>query len=84
MDMQLHLLETFPACGTDGALYKVCAYERLVADPTQQGQVERWAPSGVMEYRLDDGRVVETDAGGRMRIRGTDTELVSEKSTASA
>ena len=44
MDLKLHLLETFPARGSDGHDYKVCAYERLRRDDTiQRERVRRRA-----------------------------------------
>ena len=55
MQRTLHLLESFNARGSDGASYKICAYEHLVRDEsiTTDGR-EHWDPTGVSEYRLDD------------------------------
>lgn len=76
MDIRLHLLETFPAQGPDGASYKVCAYERMVPDPSAGAAGPAWESSGVIEYRLQDGRLVETAADGRLQVVGTGLTLV--------
>src|SRR5438093_1105134 len=67
MDVKLHLLESFDAPATDGRTYKVLAYERLVRDESLPG-AERWEPTGVSEYHLDDGRLVDMRAEGSIRI----------------
>lgn len=74
MDLRLRLLESFTATGSDGASYKVCAYERLVPDVSLPDQ-EAWASTGQAEYRLADGRPVEVRRDGRMHIAGTTVEL---------
>jgi hypothetical protein len=79
MDLQLHLLETFMARGSDGERYKVRAYERLVQDPSLPGSTQPWQPSGIAEFRLEDGRYVDVDAQGGMRIHGTDVVLQDER-----
>jgi hypothetical protein len=76
MQRTLHLLESFNARGSDGASYKICAYEHLVRDesiPTD-GR-EHWEPTGVSEYRLEDGRLVEMGRDGAMRVADTGVEL---------
>ncbi len=73
MDHRLHLLDSFPARGSDGRTYKVMGYERLVPDDTTPP--DRWPSSGVAEYRLDDGARVAMDADGRMRVVQTGVEL---------
>ena len=83
MDLQLQLLETFNARGSDGKTYKVCAYDRLVPDPSLPTQGEHWESSGVVEYRLEDGRRIDVDGQGRMRVHGTDIALESERASAS-
>lgn len=76
MDLRLHLLETFMATGSDGASYKVCAYERLAPDASlADGQ--HWEPTGQTEYRLADNRPVEVKRDGSMRIVGSGVELTA-------
>jgi hypothetical protein len=65
MDIRLHLLESFAATGADGRRYKVCAYERLALVP---GSADQWEPTGVAEYRLEDGRHVEVARDDAMRV----------------
>jgi len=72
MDMRLHLLESFTANGSDGQRYKVCAYERLALVP---GSAERWEPTGMAEYRLEDGRHVEVAKDDAMRVAGSNIVL---------
>ena len=74
MDLRLRLLESFTATGSDGASYKVCAYERLAPDVSLPGQ-ELWESTGQAEYRLADGRPVEVRRDGSMHIAGTTVEL---------
>jgi hypothetical protein len=75
MEQRLHFLESFPARGSDGASYKVCGYERLAPDAQLTHGEQRWESTGVSEYRLDDGRLVEVDRNGVMRITGSDVVL---------
>lgn len=75
MDLRLQLLETFMARGSDGAQYKVCAYERQTRDPSLPAGGEHWVPTGQSEYRLADGRAVEVHGDGGMRIAGSDVTL---------
>lgn len=72
MDMRLHLLESFTANGSDGQHYKVCGYERLALVP---GSAEQWEPTGVAEYRLEDGRPVEVGKDEAMRVVGSGVVL---------
>ena len=67
MDIRLHLLESFPAQGSDRQKYKVCGYERLALVP---GSDDQWEPTGVAEYRLDDGRHVEVGKDDVMHVPG--------------
>ena len=47
MDTRLHLLESFTAHGSDGATYKVMAYEHMARDPTITTLAEaHWEPTG--------------------------------------
>lgn len=78
MDLRLHLLESFMATGPDGASYKVCGYERLAPDPALPDSDEHWEPTGVAEYRLADGRLVELQRDGSLRIAGSDVVLVPQ------
>ena len=71
MDRKLHLLESFTATGTDGRTYRVFAYEHMVRDESLPGAIDRWEPTGVSEYRLADGRHVDLDADGSVRIAET-------------
>ncbi|WP_281915823.1 hypothetical protein [Caldimonas thermodepolymerans] len=74
MEKKLHLLESFTAKGSDGAIYKVCGYEHLVRDESLVGE-DLWEPTGQAEYRLDTGRRVEVTHDGVMRIATTGVEL---------
>ena len=82
MDLKLHLLETFNARGSDGAEYKVCAYERLAPNPSLAPTGDHWESTGVHEYRLQDGRAVDIAAGGQLRIHGTSIDLKDERAAA--
>jgi hypothetical protein len=68
MNLKLHLLESFSALGSDGVAYKVRGYERLAQDPSLNDGQERWQSTGVLEYRLDDGALIDAHADGTMRI----------------
>jgi hypothetical protein len=68
MDRKLHLLESFEARGQDGKSYRVFGYEHLVRDESLAGAIEHWEPTGVAEYRLADGRRVELENDGSVRI----------------
>lgn len=75
MDKQLHLLESFQARGSDGSQYKVMGYEHLVRDPSLNQGTEQWEPTGLTEYRLDDGRLVMPTRDGSLRIDGSGVVL---------
>ena len=75
MELRLRLLESFSATGSDGASYKVCAYERLVPDLSLADGGEHWESTGELEFRLPDGRRVEVSRGGSARIAGTAVQL---------
>lgn len=69
MDLKLQFLDSFPARGSDGAAYKVRAYERLRHDDSVPDALERnWVSTGVHEYRLDSGELVEQGPGGALRV----------------
>lgn len=78
MDLRLHLLESFTARGSDGAEYKVCAYERMAPDYSLAQSGEHWESTGQAEYRLADGRRVEV-RDGAMRIAGSGVVLEPER-----
>lgn len=75
MELRLQLLDTFTAEGSDGATYKVCAYDRLVPDLSLAGSGERWESTGEVEYRLADGRLVEAASDGTTAIARTGVRL---------
>jgi hypothetical protein len=75
MDRRLHQLESFTARGSDGGVYKVRAYEHLVRDDSVHHALERWEPTGQVEYRLDDGRRVDVHRDGAMEIAGAGVQL---------
>ena len=83
METRLHLLESFMARGSDGSTYKVCGYERLARDQSLADGQEHWEPTGVAEYRLQDGRLVDAGRDGSLRIAGSGTTLspLTEAST---
>lgn len=68
MDRKLHLLESFDARGHDGKTYRVFGYEHMVRDESLAGAIEHWEPTGVAEYRLADGRRVDVENDGSVRI----------------
>lgn len=68
MDLRLQLLDTFHAKGSDGAEYKVCAYERLRRDETLNDGQDHWLPTGVTEFRLESGELVDAHADGKMVV----------------
>jgi hypothetical protein len=74
MELRLHLLETFPARAADGSAVKVRAYERMAPDASLGGD-EHWESTGVLEYRLEDGRAVEASGDGTLRIAGSGMSL---------
>ncbi|TWO70881.1 hypothetical protein FN976_13030 [Caenimonas sedimenti] len=80
MDLRLSLLDSFQATGSDGASYKVRAYDRLAPDPSLGG--EHWESTGEIEYRLDDGRRLEVERGGKARIVGGNVELTLPRAAA--
>jgi hypothetical protein len=68
MDLRLQLLDSFMAQGSDGATYKVRAYERLAPDLSLGEGSDRWESTGVAEYRLDDGRVLDARPDGSWQV----------------
>ena len=76
MEQKLHLLDSFSAQGSDGTVYKVCAYEQLVRDDTlpSDGR-EHWEPNGRSEYRLDTGEAVGVRPDGSLYVVRSQVEL---------
>ena len=75
MDKKLQLLNSFKAQGTDGASYKVMAYEHMLrVDLLADGQ-EHWEPTGLTEYRLASGERVDVAPDGVMRVVPTRVKL---------
>jgi hypothetical protein len=75
MDRQLHLLESFHAVGSDGNTYKVKGYEHLRRDDSLAPGLDHWLPTGMHEYRLDSGELVEQRADGRLQVLPSAVEL---------
>lgn len=76
MDRKFHLLESFHAQGSDGQTYKVLGFEHLRREEVlnSDGQ-EHWASTGVAEYRLDSGELVEAEADGTLHVATTGLRL---------
>ena len=75
MDKKLQLLNSFKAQGTDGASYKVMAYEHMLrVDLLADGQ-EHWEPTGLTEYRLASGERIDVAPDGVMRVVPTRVKL---------
>lgn len=75
MDHRLHFLESFAATGSDGARYKVCGYERMAPEVPFTHSLPVWESTGVAEYHLTDGRLVDVARDGQMRIAGSNVVL---------
>ena len=75
MDHRLHFLESFAATGSDGQRYKVCGYERMAPEVPFTHAPQDWEPTGVAEYHLTDGRLVDVSRDGTMRIAGSSVVL---------
>ncbi len=75
MELRLQFLESFAVQGSDGASYKVLAYERMARDESVADGLERWESTGVVEYRLEDGRLVDAGSDDSMRIAGSSVSL---------
>ena len=75
MDKKLHLLDSFEARGTDGARYKVMAYEHLLRMDLVADGGDHWEPTGLSEYRLASGERVNVAPDGAMRVASTGVEL---------
>jgi hypothetical protein len=75
MERKLHFLESFSATGTDGASYKVLAYEHLARDESVADGVDHWESTGELEYRLSSGEQLEVHRDGSMRIARSGVQL---------
>jgi len=75
MDKKLHLLDSFEAQGTDGARYKVMAYEHLLRMDLVADGRDHWEPTGLSEYRLASGERVDVTPDGAMRVVATGVGL---------
>lgn len=75
MQKMLHFLESFTAQGSDGQPYKVCGYEHMVQNEALGDGLDHWEPTGVSEYRLEDGRRVDVGPDGNMVIVDTGVRL---------
>ena len=53
------------------------AYDRLAPDASL-ADGEHWESTGVAEYRLDDGRLVDVRPDGSMRIARTEVDLTPQ------
>jgi len=84
MEKMLHQLESFSARGSDGKTYVVRGYEHLARLDAVRDVQGQWEPTGVSEYKLDDGRRVEVARDGTMSIADTGVRLEREKRLAAA
>lgn len=84
MELRLQFLESFRVKGSDGTEDKVCAYERLAPDTSVGDGLERWAPTGVVEYRMEDGRLVEESKDGSLHIAASGVALTRVSADAPA
>lgn len=67
MDIKLHQLETIPVRDAQGKPRIVKGYERLARVGNLLDERAQWEPTGVVEYRLDDGEPVTMDRHGQLR-----------------
>lgn len=76
MERRLHLLESFTAKGSDGMAYKVLGYERMLRNPAMLTDgIDLWEPTGVAEYRLETGELVDVAPDGTMRVVSSGVSL---------
>jgi hypothetical protein len=74
MELKLQFLESFEAVAADGQIHRVRAYDRMARNEALPGG-EHWDPTGVIEYRLEDGQLIEALPTGALRIHRTGEEL---------
>jgi hypothetical protein len=84
MEKMLHQLESFSARGSDGKTYGVRGFEHLARLDAVRDVQGQWEPTGVSEYKLEDGRRVEVARDGTMSIADTDIKLEREQRPAKA
>lgn len=75
MDKQLHLLETFRARDAAGAEHTVRAYEHLVRPGPTPDLLQPWEPTGLIEFRLDDGRALVMEPDGVFHLPGSSDRI---------
>ena len=75
MDKRLQLLETFPALGDDGQRYVIHGYEHLVRLDGALDHVDRWEPTGQVEYKLASGELIAVESSGAMKVARTGLKL---------
>ena len=75
MDRRFQLLDSFPARGSDGAQYKVLAYEQLRRDESLMDGQDHWESTGVAELRLASGELIDVKDDGTMRVVNSGLEL---------
>ncbi len=75
MDRKLHLLDSYHVTGSDGRSYKVCGYEQMTRDESLVDGAEHWESTGVFEYRLGSGELLEPHKDGTMRIANSSVML---------
>jgi len=78
MEKRLHLLETFNARGSDGQVYRVHGYEHLARLDVVPGAQEDWESTGLVEYKLADGRRIDVAQDGTLRVPDTGVQLRRE------
>lgn len=75
MERKFHLLESFHAQGSDGQTYKVMGFEHMRREDILNDGQEHWASTGLAEYRLESGELVETGADGSLHVATTGLRL---------
>lgn len=75
MEIKLHQLDTFPVRDAQGAARTVKAYERLARVHTLLDERAQWEPTGLVEFRLDNGEAVTADADGSLSVASTGQRL---------
>lgn len=75
MEIKLHQLDTFAVRDAQGAARTVKAYERLARVHTLLDERAQWEPTGIVEFRLDNGEAVTADADGGLSVAATGQRL---------